>query len=286
MIGDVPDIEVGRHALRTFQFRDGLASLYQLTKWDKGQAIAECRRQPGYVYTWSSTEPLKLYGACPEPPGDRCDCGLYGTLTIKQLLREYSAYARHGIAVIAAEGATVIGTKGLKTAAARVVAWWAPVPGDGEAYSLMVTDWAERIFAHEVPEATRYATVDELLEAYRFDPMDEVDKKILDGNWNDHGTTASGLYQSLTSQLWQTVFAPMNSITSGLSGMSLTLDEIAKVFDIPKGLTAPYSNPSDLYTDDPDDDGLTPFEKVLKAKKAQASRWSKFTMPKWGRKKS
>jgi hypothetical protein len=59
-----------------------------------------------------------------DPPDDRCGCGIYGSLSYADLLRQYHAEARTMVAVIAAEGTTIIGTRGLSTQYARVVAYW------------------------------------------------------------------------------------------------------------------------------------------------------------------
>ena len=57
-------------------------------------------------------------------PEEHCRCGIYGFFTVEELFRQYPQFAGHVIAVIAAEGMTTIGSKGLKTAAARIVAYW------------------------------------------------------------------------------------------------------------------------------------------------------------------
>lgn len=151
----LPDIEVGRYALRTFWLGHGsLRSLYQDFYWDQGTAIAECRSD-----SWSPPHPDQ------EVPAHKCGCGLYGTLTIEQLLREYGSYAKDTVAVIAAEGSTYIGTKGLRTAAARVVAFWHPDEGP---YS----DLANK--AYKDIDAVRYGTVAEMISAYNF-PTPEID---------------------------------------------------------------------------------------------------------------
>jgi hypothetical protein len=153
-VDEPPDIEIGRYALRTFQIRGGrLKSLYRAHYWDGGTAIARCDRQAGHPDE--------------SPPAQNCTCGLYGALTMPQLLRDYAKYARFGIAVFAAEGMTVIGDRGLRTAAARIVAYWAPPIGDG----VDVDDPAE-VFATQCPDAQRFDTVAEMLKAYNL-PAEE-----------------------------------------------------------------------------------------------------------------
>ncbi len=147
------DIEIGRLALRTFRTAKGtLDSIVRGYTWEGGVAIAECLRS-------DSSPP------CKSPPGEACTCGVYGTLTIDQLYREYASYAAKCIAVIAAEGETIIGDRGLRTAAARIVAYWASDGFDGWRYT--EAD-ARDVFAKQCPDAIRFSTVEEMLEAYHF----------------------------------------------------------------------------------------------------------------------
>lgn len=111
----LPDIEVGRYALRTFKLRDGkLGSLFQSFTWDDGTAIATCLG--------------KGKGGKHEAPAENCHCGLYGTLTLEHLESQYRSQALNCVAVMAAEGVTYLGDKGLRTAAARIVAYWVAPP--------------------------------------------------------------------------------------------------------------------------------------------------------------
>lgn len=64
----------------------------------------------------------------PEHPAPQldCCCGIYGSLSMGHLVRQYRV-AAYLTAVIAAEGRTIIGTHGLRTERARVVAYyWNP----------------------------------------------------------------------------------------------------------------------------------------------------------------
>lgn len=109
------ELEVGRYALRTFTVSDHvLRSVSQSgVHWKDGVCVAKCLR----------------YGAKLEddpdhvPPVEGCHCGVYATLNLASLVTQYSA-ARKLVCVIAAEGQTIIGDVGLRTAAARVVAYW------------------------------------------------------------------------------------------------------------------------------------------------------------------
>jgi hypothetical protein len=112
------DIEVNRYALRTFSIRDGkLASIVVHGSgsghWENGVCIAECI----LTAVTDTDEPH-------EAPAVGCHCGVYGTLSLAALFDQYSQYASRIVAVIETEGTTYIGSVGLRTAAARVVAYW------------------------------------------------------------------------------------------------------------------------------------------------------------------
>lgn len=145
LMKDEIDLEVGRHALRTFKCENNnglptLTSLYQPTTWDGGVMIAECKKKDG---------------PCAEPPGDNCMCGVYGTLTLEHLVGQYRSYARNCIGVIAAEGKTIIGDRGLRTAAARLVAYWC-------------SPLYEENFAASAPDAKRFTKIEDMLGEYDF----------------------------------------------------------------------------------------------------------------------
>jgi|SRR6185369_10946454 len=73
--------------------------------WEDGTCVARCSRRH-------------------DAPHDNCGCGIYGSLSYYGLLSQYPQ-ARHLVTVIAAEGQTIMGTRGLRTQFARVVAYWA-----------------------------------------------------------------------------------------------------------------------------------------------------------------
>jgi hypothetical protein len=162
---EITDYEVGRKALRTFrQSGDFLISLtVEDSQWHDGTCIAECKAND-----WvdpSSALPQSPDGDHPLPghkaPHLQCQCGIYGTLQIEYLLDQYPVHAEHCIAVIAAEGLTIIGDKGLRTQAARVIAYWSGTV-------------AQQAAASQFKDAEQYQTVEELLAAYGFDPVPHV----------------------------------------------------------------------------------------------------------------
>lgn len=183
----LPDIEVGRYALRTFRVdKQRLKSLFQEHYWDGGTAVAEC---------------LNKSKTCESSPSLNCMCGIYGTLTIEHLFKEYGQYARDCVAVFAAEGTTILGTKGLRTAAARIVAYWCTTHVEplydprteawgGDVVRGEVPFWRDDgkyigTFAKQCPDARRFESIEEMLEAYHFP---KADKRVLDvaSGWAPH----------------------------------------------------------------------------------------------------
>lgn len=158
------DIEVGRHALRTFRTDEGtLKSLYRKHTWTDGKAIAECLRESTglRLQLWGGEEVSADPPPCENSPNEECLCGLYGTLTLEQLIREYGASTiTGGVAVIAAEGPTIIGSKGLRTSAARIVAYWLGVQGN------------DGVYARHAPEAKRYTDMTKMLADHNLQPYD------------------------------------------------------------------------------------------------------------------
>jgi hypothetical protein len=59
-----------------------------------------------------------------DAPHEGCSCGIYGSLSYADLIQQFRSNVKNIVAVIAAEGATIIGDRGLRTAFARVVAYW------------------------------------------------------------------------------------------------------------------------------------------------------------------
>ena len=105
----VSDIQVALYAWRTFVIRDGKPEsiIQRGDHWTDGVCVAHCLAHPDHV----------------APEAD-CRCGIYGALTLRALQQQYQQFTCRIVTVIAAEGKTMLGTIGLRTAAARVVAYW------------------------------------------------------------------------------------------------------------------------------------------------------------------
>lgn len=166
------EVEIGRHALRTFVVQEGkLRSVVQPTYWDSGAMVAECLRQReipvrvsmdalpsrtanGYFSYGVATRMIP--SPCDDTPGEHCHCGLYGTVSLSPLIAQYGSHARRSIAVIAAEGPTRIGSRGLRTSAARIVAYWVHPRYD------------DHLKAYEAtcPDATFYLSLEAMLKHY------------------------------------------------------------------------------------------------------------------------
>lgn len=148
-----PAIEVARYALRTFNVAQSdptsehyLGSVVRTgaNKWDKGICKAEC-----------------LAGQKHRPPADNCHCGVYGTLDLPSLIRQYPSQAQNVIAVFAAEGQTIIGDRGLRTEYARIVAYCAPI------------EYYNEICRRQFIGATEFVNIDAMLKAYHFPAYDQ-----------------------------------------------------------------------------------------------------------------
>lgn len=175
----VVDLEVGRFALRTFRFADGRAeSLLSSGEWRDG--ICEARCLPfcttlGFVYNmlgFSHDQPHGLHRS----PHEGCDCGIYGSLSLGHLRTQYPEQTERFVAVIAAEGRTIIGSRGLRTERARVVAYWVQPPPMGGVYDLVAmlfpdsssskTTCLARIASESFPGAMRYSNPYEMAISY------------------------------------------------------------------------------------------------------------------------
>ncbi len=117
-----PDIEIARYGLRTFEINDGeLASMAIVgSHWQGGTCEAKCfRNSMQYGFVSDITNPRH------KSPDEGCTCGIYATVTLQSLQEQYMA-ATKLVTVIAAEGKTIIGDRGMRTSAARIVAYWSP----------------------------------------------------------------------------------------------------------------------------------------------------------------
>lgn len=140
--GDV-DLEVGRHGLRTFSVVPSsilsveIRSMFGIEQTDKdkekflgpvfvnssrewitGTCVARCYAAQGYTPSCDVSWGNHL------PPSEKCKCGIYATLSLNHLQEQYPEQTSNVVAIVAAEGQTIIGTKGFRTARATVVAYW------------------------------------------------------------------------------------------------------------------------------------------------------------------
>jgi hypothetical protein len=151
---DVPDPDVTEFdvfALRSFKF-----SIEQQTQkigqsigwWSDGRARIWRPVASGRVDGWEDgTCEAVCHGYSNprhEAPDENCGCGVYGSLSYADVLGQYHDAAKHLVAVIAAEGKTIIGTRGLRTAFARVVAYWADPTSPG-LLGPMLDYWGRRV---------------------------------------------------------------------------------------------------------------------------------------------
>lgn len=145
-----PGIEIGRYALRTFSDKGTwLGSVgVQGRHWHDGICEAKCVN----TTIWAER---RVHSA----PQEGCTCGIYGTLSYEALHRQYRHESEALVTVMAAEGETIIGDTGLKTAAARIVAWWAP--------QRVWTLRAAILASMEFPDAKHYKSLDAMLDAYK-----------------------------------------------------------------------------------------------------------------------
>lgn len=159
--GESVDLEVARYGLRTFQairaseakadpmrlltfptlfwdlfggrdpFEDDPSDPLTLcsvsapgSHWTDGTCKAECIEMGGFnvsaFVALLSGEEIVAH----EAPHETCDCGIYATLSLEHLNRQYPHNAQNMVAVVAAEGQTLIGDRGFRTQYARVVAYW------------------------------------------------------------------------------------------------------------------------------------------------------------------
>lgn len=162
------DIEVARYGLRTFLMNPSyltngprLKSVFQKTHWENGKIEAKCLAEPEsrtvVIQYGGRAIHREVLSSGHQAPHEGCECGVYATLDLQNLVRQYREYAETNVAVVAAEGSTIIGSKGMRTAAARVVAYWAP------------EDIRARVYQEVCgKEAQRFTDIHEMLKAYGF----------------------------------------------------------------------------------------------------------------------
>lgn len=97
-------------------------------------------------------------------PNEHCTCGIYGSLSYADLISNFRHYANFIVTVIAAEGITIIGDRGLRTQYARVVAYWtAP---NSVNWQLDNGSAPRTLSAQQFQGAKRYECPVEMVEAY------------------------------------------------------------------------------------------------------------------------
>jgi hypothetical protein len=159
---DPLDIHIETYALRTFAIRDGRADSVvqqQGNYWKGGVCVAKC-----------------LHHDDPEhiaPMPSPCRCGIYGCLSIGVLRRQYPEYCARIITVVECEGKTMLGTVGLRTAAARVVAYWCAEPAPrwgrgkpGDPAPSRGDKSEEEICVRDFPDARRFRDVGIMARLY------------------------------------------------------------------------------------------------------------------------
>lgn len=132
-IGDV-SIEAGWYALRSFSLKTEQATQEVADVlggwWDDGTCkywgSGSYGRWPDWADGTCTAVCRKSSYQAPQhpPPAEGCTCGIYASLSYADLIKQFRQDAQRIVCVINAEGSTIIGTRGLKTAHARIVAYW------------------------------------------------------------------------------------------------------------------------------------------------------------------
>jgi hypothetical protein len=118
------DIAIGVYALRTFREAEG----YDYG-WVHDDDVNLPRPQltsvalTGLHWTGGVCKATCVGMSTHTAPAESCSCGIYGTQTLEHLRKQWPRETKEIVAVIAAEGDTIIGQKGMRTARARVVAY-------------------------------------------------------------------------------------------------------------------------------------------------------------------
>ena len=137
------------------------------TDWVDGTCEAVCRSsylRSAAVYMRLSANVQSQEGLRHSAPHEGCSCGIYGSLSYADLVDQFRHNTKDIIAVIAAEGTTIIGDRGLRTAFARVVAYWV---GGGWAPDNLSTESIQReVAAAQFIGAKPFETPLDMVEAY------------------------------------------------------------------------------------------------------------------------
>lgn len=118
------DLEVARYAVRTWNMSLTHLELQSVAVsgsfWKDGVCEAKCYRRSIHGGI------MRLVPSGHVAPFEGCQCGIYGSLSLDHLDRQYYEQTKFIVGVIAAEGQTLIGPRGLRTERARCVAYWTP----------------------------------------------------------------------------------------------------------------------------------------------------------------
>lgn len=163
----IDDVEVARYAIRTFSYSGGLQKFHSLAApgdhWPNGSCTARCYHSCVTAVGASNLIVSKPKAATRHAaPSLECTCGIYGALYLDVLTRQYMGYTQRIIAVIAAEGITLLGSRGLRTQYARVVGYTLGVEADFQRRSAA---------AKQFEGAQEYKSVLELLKTYNIPVM-------------------------------------------------------------------------------------------------------------------
>lgn len=167
-MGEVKDLVVGVHAVRTFKLHRGqMHSISAPTGlWSDGVCEAVCYNL-GFQAKVSSNHPDL------PAPQLKCSCGIYGSFFLSHLMGSYVKFAESVLTVIAAEGRTIVGTRGIRTERARVVAWWTPKL------------WATAVCTTQFVGAKRYRSMDSMLADYGIPVEHDKYEDSLLRDWED-----------------------------------------------------------------------------------------------------
>jgi hypothetical protein len=215
MIAESMDLEVGRYGLRTFRVDRNARVLLPVLRedrdaWAGGVCVARCAR-----------------GHSHSPPAEDCGCGIYAATSLGSLLGQYPRQASNVVAVIAAEGPTIIGSSGLRTSAARIVAYWChPSPRLGT---------ARAVFARHCPDAKAYDDCEGLLAAYHLpiglDQFAEGQFTTWIGDvYPDGADAGGGMLDRLANGIWHLLIWPaVAAFLLATFGLTLGLGHIDAV---------------------------------------------------------
>lgn len=228
------DVELGRLALRTFRVSNPYDHKYPQPRILMSPSISSCYDEIGPYSQMTSIAARGLAwsdGTCSascvsdmrelindevhEAPGKDCGCGIYGTLSLYHLKSQYPSQANKCVAVIAAEGNTLMGSRGLRTQYARVIAYWC------------VEKYAP-ICIRQFEGAKHFCTVKEMLDEFGIPEITEADKKNLEGVPFLWGGASATVYNAMI-------------VTGGISTIPPAVENLPAVKEDNKGHTTGWS---------------------------------------------